>query len=381
MTQVISCPPTDNLVFPWFVDLVKKIDRDLESYYLWSGDLVTVYDFFGKAKCESPLVIIGIKDILDFMGTFNWWNNQQLSGSVLIKKFAQRHPDTKIILFTSLENLHTDLQEPNLHIIPWGGDWLNQNLEYRTLAPVLDKNLSSDRTFICLNRGVRPHRLVILSYLFGGGYQDHGVISYLNDPNGKPQVLLDKVSWQFGPDHTDIREQILRGFDLIKSYTGFQHDTFDIFETYGRMNIDCVGNFENRLRNMYRNSFVEIVNETTFTELSFVTSEKTAQSFYGCNFPIILNGVGAISHLRDLGLDVFDDVVDHAYDLIDNPFDRIVTAIDSNRKLLVDSDYAKQSWLKCRSRFEHNIEIMNNMHHWYIARAEQKLAETLELIS
>ena len=381
MTYVISRPPNDNFTYPWFKQLIGQINSNIESYYLWSGTPSTVFQFFQHAKCRAPLVIIGVKDLLDIMSTFNWWRNQQQSGSVLIRDFAQRHPDTKIILFTSMENLHTELKEPNLHIIPWGGDWLNQQAEYRTLTPMLDKNLNSDRTFICLNRGVRPHRLVVLSYLFGGGYQDHGVISYLNDPNGKPQVLLDRLSWEFGPNHNEIRTQILRGFDLVITHPGFQDDTFDIYETYGKIKNDNAGNFENRLRTMYQDSFVEIVNETTFVETSFLITEKTAHSFYGCNFPIILGGRGIIAHLRQLGLDVFDDVVDHAYDLIDNPFDRIVTAIDSNRRLLVDPDYAKKSWLSCRSRFERNAEIMHNIHHWYTTRAEQQLAETLELIS
>jgi hypothetical protein len=44
---------------------------------------------------------------------------------------------------------------------------------------------------------------------------------------------------------------------------------------------------------------------------------------------------------------VFDDVVDHGYDLIQNPFDRITTAIDSNRRLLTDLDYVKKSWTQC----------------------------------
>ena len=78
---------------------------------------------------------------------------------------------------------------------------------------------------------------------------------------------------------------------------------------------------------------------------------------------------------------MFDDVVDHAYDQIHNPFDRIVTAIESNRRLLTDSDYAKQSWTHCRSRFERNVEVIRNMYSWYEQRTRQKFAETLELIS
>jgi hypothetical protein len=132
---------------------------------------------------------------------------------------------------------------------------------------------------------------------------------------------------------------------------------------------------------MYRNSFVEIVTESTFAEPSFSITEKTAHSFFGCNFPIILGGCGIVAHLRELGLDVFDDIVDHSYDQIANPFDRIVSAIESNRRLLLDPDHAKQSWIQCRPRFEHNVTIMHNIYAWYENRARTKFAQILDSLS
>ena len=77
---------------------------------------------------------------------------------------------------------------------------------------------------------------------------------------------------------------------------------------------------------------------------------------------------------------MFDDIVDHSYDLISNPIDRIVTAIESNRILLTDANHAKQSWKACRSRFERNIEVIRNIYSWYEQRTRQKFAKTLELI-
>jgi hypothetical protein len=138
---------------------------------------------------------------------------------------------------------------------------------------------------------------------------------------------------------------------------------------------------ENRLRNMYRNSFVEIVSETGFAAHTFFITEKTAHAFYGCNFPIILSGCGTVAHLRELGLDVFDDIVDHSYDQISNPFDRIIHAIESNSTLLTDTEYVKQAWKTHRSRFERNVRVMRDIYSWYENRTRQKFAETLELIS
>jgi hypothetical protein len=371
---VISQAVYDDCTLPLFQELV----GNEESYYMSSFPQMTMDKFLQSAKCQSPRVFVGIKDILPPWAEFNWWHDRQQVGSVSIEGFVKRHPDQQIVLFTSLEQLELEIDEPNLHIIPWGGDWVNQRTEYSTLAPVLDKNFNSIRTYINLNRHVRAHRVVALSYLFGKGYDGTGVITYLENPNGMPKEFLKSIAWEFDiPRHNNLRKTILQGFDRLS----VTDDDYNIYTKYGQGATDNAGNFENRLRKMYQNSFVEIVSETTFITPSFILSEKTAHAFYGCNFPIILNGCGSVAHLRDLGLDVFDDIVDHGYDFVENPFDRVVSAIETNRRLLIDTEYVKQAWKKNRARFERNVEVMRDIYSWYENRTRQKFAETLELIS
>jgi hypothetical protein len=336
--------------------------------------------FLQSTTCTTPVIFLGIKDQLSGWKDFNWWHDQQQDGTCSIQGFARRHSESDIILFTSVENLELELDEPNLHIIPWGGDWVNQKTEYSQLAPVLDKNFASSRTYISLNRNVRSHRLVTLSYLFGKNYDRTGVITYLKNHH-MPDSFLDTVSWEFSPEHDQLRTTMLDGFECIKSNQSLATDSYDVYRQYGTASIDNAGNFENRLRMMYRDSFVEIVSESVFTAPSFILTEKTANSFFGCNFPIILGGCGIVAHLRELGLDMYDDVVDHSYDTIANPFDRIVSAIESNRRLLLDTDYAKQSWTLCQSRFERNVSVMRNIYSWYEQRAKTKFVQILGNLS
>jgi hypothetical protein len=373
---VISNTVHDDCSLPLFQELV----GDREGYYIWSCPPIAMDRFLQSTTCHSPVIFLGIKDQLSAWKDFDWWHDQQQDGTCSIQGFARRHPNSTIVLFTSVENLQLELNEPNLHIIPWGGDWVNQKTEYSRMEPVLDKNFNSDRTYISLNRNVRSHRLVTLSYLFGKKYDHTGVITYLKN-HSMPDSFLDTVSWEFGPGHDQLRDTILDGFESIKSNPALSVDDYDVYQQYGTAAIDNAGNFENRLRGLYRNSFVEIVSESVFTTPSFIVTEKTANSFFGCNFPIILGGCGIVAHLRELGLDVFDDVVDHGYDHIENPFDRIVTAIESNRRLLLDTDHARQSWLQCRPRFEHNVSVMQNIYAWYETRAKAKFAQVMTQIS
>ena len=379
----ISQPPNDDFTHSLFVDLVRSCPGPVEAYYIWSSPPKTLRTFLKHTPFSSSTIIIGIKDLLEGYDVeqFNWWQNPTLTVVSLISEMTKQHADKTFILFVSVEQLELSLNEPNLHIIPWGGDWINQRTGYTQLTPVLDKNFNSKKTFINLNRHARDHRIVTLSYLFGSGVDKSGTITYLGGPNeNRSTPLLDRIYWEFGPEHHEIKAKILAGFDLMRNSLETPSDTFDIYHVYGSEQNDNIGNFENRLRNMYQDSFVEIVSESSFTPSCFMLTEKTAHSFHGCNFPIILSGSGAVAHLRELGLDVFDDIVDHSYDLISNPFDRIVTAIESNRRLLTDADYAKQSWTDCQSRFERNVQVMRDIYSWYEQRTRQKFAKTLELI-
>lgn len=379
----VSQPFNDDFTHDLFVDLMKSCPKDTEAYYIWSSPPQTLETFLTYTPFSSSTIFIGIKDSLYGWDKekFNWWRNRQLSAVKLIIDMVKKHSDKKFVLFVSMEHVDLTLDEPNLHIIPWGGDWVNQRCGYTELKPVMEKNFQSEKTFICLNRNVRDHRVVTLSYLFGSGVAEHGMISSLyHNSQNKSMTFLDHIPWQFGPEHDEIRTKILQGSEIMKSHDDYITDRPDIYRVYGTKINDNLGNFENRLRSLYQNSFVEIVTESSFAPSCFILTEKTAHAFYGCNFPIILSGRGAIAHLREIGLDVFDDVVDHGYDLIENPFDRIVTAIDANRRLLTDCDYAKKSWKDCESRFENNVKVMRNIYSYYEQRTRQKLSAVLEII-
>ena len=162
--HTVSRPFNDDFTYDLFADLTKSYPNDKEAYYLWSHYSFTSELFLQHAPFCSPVVFIGIKDLLSGWNNeeFNWWQNRRLTAERLISDMARTHNDKKFVLFVSMENLVID--EPNLHIIPWGGDWINQRSGYSKLTPVLDKDFQSEKTFISLNRNNRDHRLVLLSY-------------------------------------------------------------------------------------------------------------------------------------------------------------------------------------------------------------------------
>jgi hypothetical protein len=368
MLRKISRPFNDDFSYDLFCKLLEEVSCEYEAYYIWTNPPTVLSQFFNKAQFKAPNIIIGIKDLLDCWKDYNYWKDTQQEGVALLSKMVRKHSDKNFIIFTSLENLNLELNEPNVQIIPWGGDIVNQRQQYSTLVPVSEKNLSSTKTFINLNRNVREHRVVTLSYLFGNNYDQYGAITYLGmgnlESDYEPMEFLDRISWKFDEHHNTIRTSIIQGYS--KCYMNMNLVT-DNYLIYGpAQDNNNALNFNNSLRDKYCNSFVEIISESSFTAPAYMLTEKTHHSFYAFNFPILIAGAGAVAHLREIGFDMFDDIINHSYDLIINPFDRIISAIDNNHRLLVDAEYAKQSWKDNQHRFRKNLDIaQKGMYEWY----------------
>ena len=374
MIQIISRAPNDNFTFDLFNQLVKTIKVDYEAYYAWTGKLDEFKQFIAETKFTKPNVVIGIKDLLDLWLEFDYWSDPVSAGVQLLAELAEKNLDKNFIIFTSLENLDLEFKKlniTNIQLINWGGDITNQSNVYPDIPPVSDKNFNSDKAFISLNRQPRAHRLVVLSYLFGQGYNQFGQITFIGDKLRKSRSnnLLDHLSWDVesiqASMFVDNREVVKEGY--LKFYnTKLNANSHDIYQSDN----DNFTNFNQNLRSKYQDSFVEIVSESSFATPGYNVTEKTLNSIYACNFPIILGGVGIVQLLRDIGFDVFDDVIDHSYDLITNPFNRIINAIECNKQLLLDADYAKEQWIKNKHRFESNVErARTQLYPWYKDRA------------
>jgi len=372
---ILKRPPGDSFTFRLFVDLASKIKSPKSSIYLWSAVLDPTYSLKSNLAIpnyieqpvddsiwyfetelyyrdriaegiKSDLVILGIKDHLT-SGNFNYWNNSKPSIVEYVESLFEFYKDKNFILFTSVENLQSYINKPNVKIIPWGGDITNHRKEYQTLEPIFDKNLDSTTTFLSLNRNKRSHRAMLVSLLYGTNIYQHGLVSCMFKDS--IDNLFDYTDWPVL--NKSVYEQ---GFNILKSSNLKLNDDVEI---YNNNNNDNVSNFKNKLADYYRNTFVEIISETNFTESCFNLTEKTLHSFYGCCFPIFLCSKGSVEFLRSIGLDMFDDIVNHSYDEISDPATRLETAILSNKELLTNNARTKKLWIENQQRFKNNVDF------------------------
>lgn len=106
-----------------------------------------------------------------------------------------------------------------------------------------------------------------------------------------------------------------------------------------------------RLASLYNQAWINVINETKFSTPGIIT-EKTLFAFLALQIPLVIGHQGIVQEIRELGFDVFDDIVDTRYDNEPDDSIRMTMAINSNLHLLhsplnVDSERLlnNQSWL------------------------------------
>ena len=378
----LKWPPGDEFTFILFNRLVEQV-ADGVAIYIWSPVLnpsffipnqENQYSSYFTEKLESlitpdKLVVLGVKDHLTINDEVVYDTQMPESAAYLISIF-KKFSNNQFILFTSLENLESYITNENVKIVQWGGDIVQHYLSYKILPSVNEKNFDSPYTYVSLNRGQRAHRILNVSLLHGLNIQHHGLIScmFKDGIGGLPL-------WNFTNEQTHIKELITNGFNILKNSTLPINDDHHVWNNH---DLNGAGVFNRQLKQHYKNTFVDIITETSYLESAFLLTEKFQHSVYGKNFPIYLCSKGAVAFLRDMGFDMFDDVVDHSYDNIDDPIDRLYRAITDNLELLTNNQRTKQLWREREQRFTANITFARTgMYDFYTARATKQFNKTL----
>jgi hypothetical protein len=353
--NIIDRATSDEFSFDIFLTLLGDIDKEYHAIYMWPPPIIhnriMVDDNFLLYLKEfvftHDLIILGIKDHL----IHHWYNLHERSIPNVWDKFEEifsLHPNKQFIIFTSLEKLKS--KHSNVKIISWGGDITNQQKEYTLLNNSIKKNFNSNFSYISLNNTPRLHRALSVIVQFALDLNKFGIITFSHSKAFKQRYdLNDLVS----NENTYFYKFLLNGLSKAKNHT-FDDTPIIYPPNHGN---DNVRNFKYNLINYYNEVFVEVVSETTFNE-PFMFTEKLLNSVYGCNFPIILSNAGAVEHLREMGMDVFDDIIDHSYQYKSTLIERCWNAIFLNRDILENFDLAKSIRIQCADRLISNRDLL-----------------------
>ena len=160
-------------------------------------------------------------------------------------------------------------------------------------------NNSKKYTVGCLNRASRTHR--ILNYIWFNPTDD---------------MFFTMTTAESNRDWLELPKEVEQEWNQIKP---------TLKQDYITPN-HCLGP-------ACQDSYVHLVTESTVEPKLFIT-EKTWKPIASGQLFLILGNPGIIKHLRDQGIDCFDDVIDHSYDLEEDAFKRIKKIHTSIRSLL-----------------------------------------------
>ena len=318
-----------------------KVNEDIECYQLFfcpfgSG---SNFDDLNQIKFKSRIVILNIVDsIID--------KNENIAIDELLK-FCLNHPENNFIIFSSHDNFIKQISIKNLYIDTIHSAAFTKKYKH------CNKNIKSNK-WIVLNSIQRPHRMMAIYYLLSKEYYKNGFIT----------CNLNNIFVNFLKSlKIELKTSKELKNDFLKGMVRFKNNDFNLLKNLPRYNPDAVGTVDNyniNLLPVYEIIGIEIITGTMFFENDINFSEKEIQNVYGKSFPIYIAGCGMVKKMKNLlNIDTFDDIIDHSYDEIEDPFKRLTTAIDKNEKLLNGSINIKELWLDNQKRFEDNCNKMD----------------------
>jgi hypothetical protein len=91
----------------------------------------------------------------------------------------------------------------------------------------------------------------------------------------------------------------------------------------------------------------------------FIT-EKSYKAFAWHQFPLWYAVPGLVSKLRDVGFDLFDDIINHSYDNEQNPWTRMIAVVQEMQNLVRKGckDLRQEHW----QRLESNARLVDQIH-------------------
>ena len=223
-----------------------------------------------------------------------------------------------------------------------------QQLDHAPCAIHFDESVRSITTrtprpfyALALNRLMRVHRIALVKTI-----DDMG--------------LADKINYSFGmvTHHDSSSERNLNK----KLYEEKMWNTAKIFNMddkelhkwakgHGEKNIaeepklnlhiNQANNYNDVIFSAYRRSYFSLVSETNCTEPTLFQSEKAFKPILNLQPFVFLGEYKSIQAMRELGYNVFDEYINHSYDLVKDPADRLHILMEEVKRLC---NISKPDW-------------------------------------
>lgn len=173
-------------------------------------------------------------------------------------------------------------------------------------------------TFSCLNRIARSHRVKLVERIIDEGLLTEGLVTC---GPATPTYMFDR--W--------CRPETLKYFPLdplgdLEEMTGDPRNV--VFDA-------------SKPNQQLMSSIINLISETSYERLTDIkeswergmTTEKTVKTYMSHQLPLWLATHSFVDYQRGMGFDLFDDLIDHSYDNIMSPWERIDAVVRELKRL------------------------------------------------
>tara|TARA_R110002124_G_scaffold276984_1_gene448028 strand:+ start:886 stop:1827 length:942 start_codon:yes stop_codon:yes gene_type:complete len=222
-------------------------------------------------------------------------------------------------------NLHDDIfVKYNPLCIPYCCTWLFDEFEKENIVP---EWTNKTKTFNFMINKPRPHRIRLLE-----------LVEQLNLTN-----YTYSLPWQENPYTSLPVTNYMIGTET-QMPQGIRSGSIRNSQSYKQLLQKAV----------FEPSCISLITEPTYVEKEALIDEKTIMAIYGGTIPIWVGGWRYADAMKELGFDVFDDIVDHSYQFLEDPIERTDKSIELNLDLLSSFTMTPQ----ILERLQHNLDLM-----------------------
>jgi hypothetical protein len=318
----------------------------------------TIHCEFDKIKkylenTRNPVLIVHARDCVH-----PYIEKEHAYSLQYLKTYFQNNSDARLFYFSV--NHYTEFDDiPNIDYF-----WFR---EYHAYYWPYYQNIVIEpgpitKKFLCLNKRICPARWLLYKKFYTDNLLDHSFFSFLGETELKSGLqnfdAVDRLELHGNFDEFARYQRPPQTFRLLDD----DHDLANYLARSSK-NMGLVDPTWILNHQFYSKSFCSVIVETAYNASRPNFSEKTFRAI--CNgHPVILVGVQhSIQFLRDLGFDVYDDIIDHSYDNEADSIKRIAKVfevIDTVEQYSIGQlDQMKNNLLDRRLK---NIQVYQNLY-------------------
>lgn len=206
----------------------------------------------------------------------------------------------------------------------------------------------ANKKFSFMSNKPRPQRMLISAVC--ANLFDSNAINYTFIENSIQNIIVDELLIDTEYNFTN---QCLKQNWIRTESSEFLDDLGINYKNYSEV-------YAKIKNSLFDDACTSMVSEPAFYELGNQFSEKTIMSIYSGHFLIWPGMYKSAETFKNMGFDIFEDIIDHSYQYLEHPGRRIVEAFLRNRDFLNDIDLQNKCRERMLDRLNYNLQLIRS---------------------